>query len=171
MRRRYYEENVLSNVLSEVHCSGNEKTILDCNSLMFSNVCPTQESDAGVFCQQVSTKKANCSDGEIRLVNGSNVLEGRVEVCINQAWGTVCDSTFNQDIATIVCQQLGYKFNGNSDFFCSAHTIVLIRGVLLFQEALPIVEPFLGLDLGQFFWSNLVVQRIVLLYWTVSDHH
>lgn len=110
--RRFYEENVLQTVLSDVKCTGTEEALIQCNTSSLPIDCPIQESDAGVFCQAEATERANCSDGEIRLVNGSNILEGRVEVCINHAWGTVCDSTFNQDVATVVCRQLGHRFNG-----------------------------------------------------------
>ena len=78
------------------------------------------DSDAGVVCQDSSTERGNCSDGDIRLVNGSTVLEGRVEICLNKAWGTVCDRTFSQDEAYVVCSQTSYRFNGeNLRFNCS----------------------------------------------------
>ena len=47
-----------------------------------------------------------CEDGAVRLVNGSNSLEGRLEVCFNRAWGTVCNNRFNGDDAQVVCNQL-----------------------------------------------------------------
>ena len=59
-----------------------------------------------------TTLAGNCSDGALRLMGGDNPLEGRVEICINNAWGTVCDDAFGSDDAQVVCTQLGEPFNG-----------------------------------------------------------
>ena len=50
--------------------------------------------------------------GDVRLVNGSSVA-GRVEVCFNEVWGTVCKNThWNNSHATVVCRQLGLNATG-----------------------------------------------------------
>ena len=52
--------------------------------------------------------QSNCTDGDVRLVGGSNQYEGRVEVCVNKAWGTVCGySSWSSDDAKVICNQIG----------------------------------------------------------------
>ena len=53
-----------------------------------------------------------CNNGDIRLVGGTNVREGRVEVCDSQAWGTVCDDFWGSADAGVACVQLGYQRTG-----------------------------------------------------------
>ena len=59
-----------------------------------------------------------CIYGDVRLVGGSYPFEGRVEVCINDTWGTVCDDVWDSNDATVVCRQMGYAHAGG-EFFSS----------------------------------------------------
>ena len=64
------------------------------------------EAELFVFAD-ASTPANNCTDATLRLVGGTNPAEGRVEICINNAWGTVCDDGFTKEEALVACRQLG----------------------------------------------------------------
>ena len=55
---------------------------------------------------------APCANGAIRLRGGSNRYEGRVEICNNNAWGTVCDDSWSTSDANVACKQLGFAPTG-----------------------------------------------------------
>jgi len=65
-----------------------------------------------------STEYGNCSHGDVRLANYTDneemhTREGRVEICINNAWGAVCDNLFDSTDAGVFCNQLeGFQTGG-----------------------------------------------------------
>ena len=93
--------------LDNVQCSGNESHLLSC-SANSSGINPCSHvQDAGVRCSR------GCSNGDVRLAEGGTALEGRVEICWNNVWNTVCDDGWNTPDARVVCRQLGYSAIGN----------------------------------------------------------
>ncbi len=128
--------------LDSVGCVGTEDRLIDCvraSSVICSN---RHAEDAGVRCQIESTlyqkylllvvfirfdicyvsirlisdtaSGSVCDYGAVRLVDGSNLYEGRVEVCINNVWGTVCDDSWGTTDATLICKQLGYAYTSST---------------------------------------------------------
>ena len=71
-----------------------------------------------LYATAISTPAGNCSDGELRLEGSSNDMqvntrEGRLEICINNAWGTICDTLFGSKEAEVACRQLeGFQMDG-----------------------------------------------------------
>ena len=53
-----------------------------------------------------------CKEGDIRLRNGLTPYEGRVEICILNSWGTICNDGWTRKDAFVACKQLGYSTIG-----------------------------------------------------------
>ena len=49
-------------------------------------------------------------DAPVRLRDGTNEREGRVEVFYQGIWGTICDDGWDNVDATVVCNELGYLY-------------------------------------------------------------
>ena len=124
--------------MDNVQCSGSEDFLVNCTYLGTHNCIHSE--DAGVTCGGV----AQCNNSDIRLVGSSSTMEGRVEVCVNGAWGTVCDDFWDYRDAQVACKQLGLPYTGKtlklSKFYFSSHKKVLLL----------MVVPTMGKDLDQY---------------------
>ena len=50
-----------------------------------------------------------CRNGDLRLQGSAIKGRGRVEVCVHNVWGTICDNSWNSNDARVVCNQLGFS--------------------------------------------------------------
>ena len=71
----------------------------------------------------VPFSEKECESGRVRLVDGTTT-EGRVEVCVNGTWGTVCSRNWNVRHGRVVCRQLGLPSAGIYDKHNSYHSVV-----------------------------------------------
>ena len=117
--------------LDDVACTSSASQLLECSSSpVLAHNCD-HHADAGVgcegsflLCKSINTVEhcrsvkhyiifaAPCRTGQLRLAGGNIPNEGRVEICMDNVWGTVCDDLWSSTDATVVCRQLGYFTQG-----------------------------------------------------------
>ncbi|KAK4323101.1 hypothetical protein Pmani_006176 [Petrolisthes manimaculis] len=86
--------------LAEPGCTGDEEWLGECPATVFTTPFCSHNEDISVFCY----------DGglELRLVDGSSPMSGRVEARLGGDWGSVCGTHFDDYDARVVCKMLGY---------------------------------------------------------------
>ena len=128
--------------LDNVVCTGNETRLYDCQNTGIGVHNCSHFEDVGIRCLTECKKRTSttqlclclpilskeyvhsliqiyqcisivvCQGGQIRLSGGRNSAEGRVEICFNNQWGTVCDDFWSTSDGNVVCRQLGFSPNG-----------------------------------------------------------
>lgn len=103
----YFGNGPHPHVITSITCTGNENNLLECNHDLADAV--TQCGDgavAGVVCIDY------CVDGQVRLAGTTIANSGRVELCVDGVWTTICDSNWDINDAKVVCRELGYPTYG-----------------------------------------------------------
>ena len=121
VKRAGYGSFYGSILLDDLMCAGNEDSLLNCTHRgVGRHDCESDHSeDAGVRCN------AKCEDYDVMLTLSEDYSDkdddydilyfrdrfprGRVEVCISGIWRTVCNSLWNNQQASSVCELLGYS--------------------------------------------------------------
>ena len=96
----------------------------------------------------------NCTDGALRLVGGANTSEGRVEMCKNGVWGTVCDDSWDANDAKVVCRQLGYSTHGKAYYYTVVSFCLCITMVMVCIDAVAYRNAHFGQGTGPILVDN-----------------
>ena len=88
-------------LLDNVQCVGDETHLINCSSNGVGVHNCFHFEDVGVRCSDPT-----CTTGDTRLAGGDSQYAGRLEICINGLWGTVCDDLFNDIDAGVACKSL-----------------------------------------------------------------
>ena len=91
--------------LENVHCSGLELHITDCEHGGWGRQNCQHGDDVSVSCIADSAEA-------VALIGGGNPRVGRLEVFHGTKWGTVCDDGFTDAAARVVCYSLGFGYVG-----------------------------------------------------------
>ncbi|RMC13551.1 hypothetical protein DUI87_08627 [Hirundo rustica rustica] len=95
--------------LDDVICSGKETNLLQCSRREWGKHDCNHQEDVRLICHPENDSHRRSLGPPIRLMDGENKKEGRVEIFINGQWGTICDDGWSDKDAAVVCRQLGYK--------------------------------------------------------------
>ena len=66
-----------------------------------------------------------CVNGEVRL-RGETEFAGRVEVCANGTWGTICDRGWDYQDAGVLCSQINSSFNHSGKPYNSTNNLQIM---------------------------------------------
>ena len=86
-------------------------------------------------------------------MEGSTRLEGRVEVCKFNVWGTVCDGGWHPADARVVCRQLGFSTAGATCNYVPKPSVESFS--VNFAAPVPTLNANFGQGTGPIVLSNL----------------
>ncbi|KAK3599946.1 hypothetical protein CHS0354_012592, partial [Potamilus streckersoni] len=108
IRSSAFDQQSGSFVFLSRQCNGiSPFCIFEVNS---TNVCPY--SDIAMSC----TSSELDAQHSIRLVNGHDEYEGRVEIKFNNTWYTLCDNNWDANDAAVLCRSLGYWVSSSTAY-------------------------------------------------------
>ncbi|XP_064394599.1 deleted in malignant brain tumors 1 protein-like isoform X5 [Halichondria panicea] len=111
-------------VLEEVRCTGTEEGLHACPTSPLGDITnPSCTSAAAVTCSRV------CYDADVRVVEGERYGVGRVEVCKDNVWGTICDEEWDNLDATVACRAFRFDWGGEAILSPPGNGPILASGV------------------------------------------
>jgi deleted-in-malignant-brain-tumors protein 1 len=126
----------VSIISGPLHCTGRESSLLECGRNDRSIGGCSANEVAGIQCEGQLLELdliiiyfppiELCSNGNIRISGGSSDLIGRIEVCVNRTWGSVCGQGWSDLNAAVACRQAGHSSNGMHAEICSSGVCIVM---------------------------------------------
>ena len=113
---RVLGQNTSNITLYDVNCGDQSRVLTeDCSYDVFTQTECNRLMEAGCY------EKFNCTEGDIRLMDGNSSLEGRVEICHQGLWGTIdiYRDGWRTNAAMVACRQLGYPWECELLYMCA----------------------------------------------------
>ena len=123
-------------------------------NVIMQQYCMTRYSNYKYLFTASYFHSALCTTGQLRLAGGNIPNEGRVEICTNNMWGTVCDDSWGSADATVVCRQLGYLTEGKMR--CYEESLMFHSGtVFMPTDAVAFSRAHFGAGSGPIHLNNV----------------
>ncbi|KAL3847863.1 hypothetical protein ACJMK2_018754 [Sinanodonta woodiana] len=110
--------------LYNITCSGEEQSIDECmKGVSFGNCLLSETVAVRCVGDKVTASSASLHGISVRLIDGYNVNEGKVEIGINGTWMRVANTkiSWGNKEANVICSMLGYRSDNATGF----HTTTL----------------------------------------------
>lgn len=114
------------------------------------------QSKVNVVCALIAYRtdtEPECNTTNVRLVDGPSPLNGRVEVCVDERWSTVCDNHWDNSDAAVVCKNL------ISDLFSGKMRFIMYKKLVKFK-----------LQLISSTYLHLHYCQSICIHWTFSTN-
>ena len=98
--------------ITNLNCRGNETNLLNCSHNEYSlSVRFNFNNPVRIICQDNQTTGGHppCHSGSLRLGNYTDDgrrLDGRIEVCAEGTWTTLCGTGGSSNYSSVVCKQI-----------------------------------------------------------------
>ena len=110
-------------------------------------------------------------EGDIRLVGGSYLWKGRVEIFISDVWGTVSDDNYWANNAKVICRQLGYNTYSKVYYYilsltfgaCDIQNLKKQKLIVVFAFYVVLQEAWRIIQLTGLFWYFQMLDMIAVL--------